>query len=347
MRLKIAADTLPEWFALRHPEFPHPMVEVMGAMLLSRALMAGVRFGVFDRLHKRSMTTDEIAADAQCDSHGMELLLRALVACGYLTQADGRYRNSQMAERWLLPGEEQTAANFVRYNYDQWEWVSRMEEFIEHGRARNIHDTINTPEGWRRYLLGLEDTARLAAGEVLRHVRTGRHLRSLLDAGAGHCHYALALCRVCPELHVTVVDLEPAARIGRERVEQAGLAARFTFSHGTVSEAPLSEGHDLAFLFNLVHHLDEETAQTALRRIHQSLAPSGRLVILDEFAGESAAMPKDQLEGLLSLFFGLASGRRAYGFDQVEEWARAAGFLRFQRVRLRTVPLASLLIADK
>ena len=347
MRLKIAADTLPEWLALRHPSFPRPMVEVMGGMLLSRAVMAGVRFGVFDHLEAGALNARQVAEASGCDPHAMGLLLDSLVGCGYLARTEGLYRNTPAATRWLLSGSSNTAAHFVRYNYDQWEWVNHLEEFIEHGRPRNIHQTIDTPEGWRRYLLGLRDTARISAREILSHVRKSPAPRSLLDVGAGHCHYSIALCRAHPGLSVTVADLEPSIQIGRELVSEAGLASRFTFHSGSLPGVPIGENHDAALLFNVLHHMDEGTTRETLRRISTALAPGGQLLILDEFGGEEGAPPKDQMSGLLSLFFGLVSGGRALSAATVEGWLQEAGFQRSRRVSMRTIPLASLVIAEK
>ena len=347
MRLSITGDTLAERIAARLPRFPRPMAEVMGGMLLSRAVMAGVRFGVFDHLEAGALNARQVAEASGCDPHAMGLLLDSLVGCGYLTKTEGLYRNTPAATRWLLRENATTAAHFVRYNYDQWQWVNHLEEFIEHGQPRNIHQTIDTPEGWRRYLLGLRDTARISGGEILSHVRNSPAPRSLLDVGAGHCHYSIELCRAHPELSVTVADLESSIQIGRELVAEAGLASRFTFHSGSLPGVPIGENHDVAFIFNLLHHMDEEASRETLRRICTVLAPGGQLFILDEFGGEEGASPKDQMSGLLSLFFGLASGGCVLSVPTVEGWLQEAGFRRSRQVTLRTVPLASLVIAEK
>ena len=151
----------------------------------------------------------------------------------------------------------------MRFNYDQWEWVSRLESYIEKGEASDIHARLDAPH-WRNYILGLRDIASLSADEVARRVHL-RSPRSLLDVGAGHCLYSIVMCHRHPSLRVTVVDLEPAARVGREQVAQAGLADRFTFNVGCLSDTPFGENHDVAFLFNVMHHLDE--TRVSFRRL--------------------------------------------------------------------------------
>ena len=346
MRIGVIPEGTREWLIVRSPHFPLPLFDVMGTMLMSRAVMAGVQLGVFDRLEEKPQSAAELAQALSCDSHGIELLLDALQACRYLEREGSRYRNSPLSRRWLLSRAPQTLANFVRFNYDQWEWTSHLENFLQSGQALDIHGTLNEP-GWRNYMLGLRDIASLSAGELAARLRFPAPPRSLLDVGGGHCLYSLVFCRRYPGLRATIVDLEPAARIGQELVAEAGLAARFEFRHGRVTETDLGQNHDVAFMFNLVHHLDEKTNREAFRQIYRALAPRGRLVVSEAFLEERQRQRKDQLGSLLGLFFGIISRQQTYEFSQVAGWARETGFREIRRQKLRSAPFASLLIASK
>ena len=345
MRIGVLPEGFRERLILSSRRFPLPLFEVMGTMMVSRTIMAGVHFGVFDQLAARPQTARELAVEIGCDEHGIELLLNALSTCGYLQLEHNRYRNSPLAERWLRSDRPQTLANFVRFNYDQWDWVSRMEHYIQHGEARDIHANLDAPH-WRNYMLGLRDVASLSAEEVARRVHL-RVPRSLLDVGAGHCLYSIVMCRRHPSLRVTVVDLEPAARIGQELVAQAGLANRFTFNIGHLAEAPFGENHDVAFIFNVMHHLDEAINCATLRRLHAALAPGGKLAVWETFREEREKQRRDQFGSLLALFFGVTSKRETLEFEQVASWARAAGFARIEKKKLQSAPFAALLVATK
>ena len=346
MRIGVIPDGTREWLMLRSPRFPLPLFDVMGTMLLSRAVMAGVHLGVFDHLEEKTRSAAELAQATGCDPHGVELLLDALVACGYLERENGGYRNSRLSRQWLLSRAPQTLANFVRYNYDQWEWTSHLEDYLQRGEARDIHDTLDAPR-WRNYMLGLRDIAALSADELAARLRFPAPPRRLLDIGGGHCLYSIVLCRRYPGLRATIVDLEPAARVGRELVTEAGLADRFEFRHGRVTETDLGQNHDAALLFNVVHHLDEETNRKAFQQIQKALTPRGMLVVWEAFREERERQRRDQLGSLLGLFFGIISRRQTYEFSQVAAWAREAGFREIRRQKLRSAPFASLLIAAK
>ncbi len=345
MRFGVLPEGIRERLIVSSRRFPLPLFDVMGMMLVSRTVMAGVHFGVFDRLAARAKTAQELATEISCNEHAVGLLLNALANCGYLEGKNGSYRNSVLAERWLRSDQPRTLANFVRFNYDQWEWVSQLERYIQRGEASDIHARLDAPH-WRSYMLGLRDIASLSADEVARRIHL-RSPRSLLDIGAGHCLYSIVMCRRHPSLRVTVVDLEPAARVGQEQVAQASLGDRFTFNVGCLSDTPYGENHDVAFLFNVMHHLDEAINRATLRRLCDSLRPGGKLVVWETFSDRREEKHQDQFESLLALFFGITSKRETLEFVQVADWAREAGFARVARRRLQSTPLAALLVATK
>lgn len=346
MRIGLIAENARDWLALRSRRFPRPVFDVMGMMLYSRAVMAGVYFQVFDRLAHGSKTPAALAAEAGCDPHGMALLLDALTACGYLEEKDDGYRNARLGADWLRSDSPQTLANFVRFNYDMWEVVSHLEEYVQQGESRDIHETLDDPR-WRNYMMGLRDLAALSAGEVVSKIEFKSPPRSLLDVGGGHSYYSVAMCRHYPALRATIVDLEPAARIGREVVAAAGLSDRIAFRLGHLAQAPFGENHDAAFVFNVLHHLDEETCRGTFRRLATALSPDGKLVVWESFREGHEQQRKDQVGSLLALYFGVTSRTQTYSFEQVAGWAREAGFRKIRREKLRTAPYAALLIATK
>ena len=68
--------------------------------------------GVFDALHERPATSDELAERLSLDPLGAETLVTALATLGYLERAeDGRWRNS--ASHWLMrsSGRSSSAAS--------------------------------------------------------------------------------------------------------------------------------------------------------------------------------------------------------------------------------------------
>jgi ubiquinone/menaquinone biosynthesis C-methylase UbiE len=110
------------------------------------------------------------------------------------------------------------------------------------------------------------------------------------DVGAGSGYYATRLARlVGPEGRVYASDIQQAmldiirGRIERERIPNIELVL------GTTTDPRLPRAAvDLAIMVDVYHEFSEP--QVMLRRIRESLKPTGRLILL-EYRGEDRSVP--------------------------------------------------------
>jgi SAM-dependent methyltransferase len=149
-------------------------------------------------------------------------------------------------------------------------------------------DEITT--GWRRifshplvyetaqYLMGAKRGQRIL---LERHVRP-RPGQSLLDIGCGPAE----IVKLLPPLDYCGVDRN-AAYIARAR---RAFGDRATFYNGDIGDLPLERlgRFDTAIAIGVLHHIDDETAQSMLRSASDALAAGGRVVTADPcyFAGQ-------------------------------------------------------------
>ena len=118
---------------------PSPLIETLGAMALCRTIMAGNRLGVFELLAQGPQSAETIAKKLSCHRPGMEALLEALAASGYLRRRGLLYANSPMVRRWLVADSPYSLANYLKLDYLQWSWWERLEEMVQTGKAVDLH----------------------------------------------------------------------------------------------------------------------------------------------------------------------------------------------------------------
>ncbi|MHB0870591.1 MAG: methyltransferase [Chloroflexota bacterium] len=342
MKLGLIPQNPLELLAIWLRRVPTPMGESVFAMMLSRAIMAGVRLGLFDALEVEPLTTDELAARIRCSPSGVEALAEALTSSGYLVRRDGRLRNGPATSRWLVPSSPHYLGNLIRFNYDHWSWWSELEDHLVRGDPVEIHHRQQTEEELRRYVLAMRDMARLCAGEVADAIPLPREARRLLDVGGSHGAYSAALCRSHPGLRATVVDLEPVARIGRQLVAEEAMGERIAYLAADATRDPLGEGFDALLLFQLLHHFPPRGARLLLERVSAALRPGGLIALL-----EPASAGSQQLAGLLYLHYFLSSGGRVHRRRHIEAWLAEVGFYRVQSRRLHSGPGLELLTARR
>jgi ubiquinone/menaquinone biosynthesis C-methylase UbiE len=181
---------------------------------------------------------------------------------------------------------------------------------------------------------GLRDLARLQEDELYLRLWLPGSIRSLLDVAGGHGGYSVAFCRRYPQLTATVIELAETVKIGRTIVDEEGLSDRVQFVEGDATTVPLGGPHDVAFFFNLAHHLSEAENRAMFRRIAEVLRPGGAIVVMEMFADLPTA---DRfMVAAFGLYFQRTSGARIYTSRTVAGWLEAAGY---ERVWIR--PLRS------
>ena len=337
MRVGARPGNALEAAAMAAGQAPTPLFEAFVGYLQARAIMAGCALGIFAALEERPDDAAGLAGRLGLDVQGTGALLTALHASGYLDARDGRYAPSAVTRRWLLPGRPGTLEPYLgAFNADMWAWITGLEDAVRTGRDAGLHAMDAADPRWERYMRGLFALARHAGGDVAWAVGADRP-RRLLDLAGGHGGFAIALCERHPELRATVVDLEPAVAVGRRLVAEHGFAGRVAFQVGDMFAADLGTGADVAFLGQIVHHLDPDDAVRLLRRARSALAPGGLCAVYEQEApppGERG----DQLGVLVGLLFFVTSRARTYTAAQVGGFLGDAGFRDIRIRRPRRLP---------
>ena len=341
MRIAARPETPAEGLALALNLVPMPVFQALYAPAIGRVLQVAARTGLLARLAAGPAGAAELAAELGLRPEGTRHLLECLGALGHAEERGGAWRLTRRARGWLDPERPRSVLGYVEHAHDYWDWWGGLEDLVREGRSVEIHDAAPEDPSWRRYGRGQFELARLSAPEVARALRLPERPTALLDAGGGHGWFAAELCRRHPTLRATVIDLPPAAAVGRDIIREAGLSDRVVHRDGDVLGDPLGGPYDVALVFNLVHHLRPDEARALLRRVRAALRPGGTLAVLDLFARARGERP--DASAFLGLFFHLTSGAATYSVEELSSWLTEAGFGPPRRVALRRLPAQTLL----
>ncbi len=339
MRIGVTSRNPIVWALQAAGWMPEPLFVSFWGMEASRAIITGVELGLFDAVAEQPRSAADLARDLGYDEVGVEALLNALNGFGYLRRRGGVFSLTRRSRRWLASESRHSLAQSFGLMRVLWDELGDMEERVRHGGDRDFHRPDRDADFWRRYEVGLGAAAKLTAGVVVRSVRFDREPQRLLDVGGGHGMFSAAFCKRYPGLQAQVLDLAPAAAVGRELVEEQGLSDRITYQEGDLLTAQWGEGYDVVLVFNVLHVLTPDAAVAVLERARTALRPGGTLVVLDS-VHRGATGDIDAVGGGSELLFYAINGTRAYSEEQMLEWVRAAGFDRVRRQRLLALPEA-------
>ncbi len=339
MKLDVRAETLIEQVGLWLGLAPTPLVETHIGATLARSVVAGVRLGLFEGLREGPLTHTEIAARCGLDQAASKRLLDALVACGYLRLAHGRFGLKAKSRKWLLRDAPNSIRDKILLQAIEWGWLAQLDDFVRTGRPIDFHTEMSA-EDRDLYHRSMRALAGLAGREVAWRTPVPREARLMLDLGGSHGHYAAEICRRHPGLNAQVLDLPNAVDMAAPLLAAENMGDRVVHVRGDVLQADLGvQRYDLIFMANLAHHLDREENQALAIRAERALRPGGFFVIQEparlerpERGGQTAA--------LLGLYFALQSRPNVNTWSAVEmaDWQRQAGLRPRRPIPLRTAP---------
>ncbi len=329
---------------------PAPQLDLL-ATAGFRAAAAALRLGLFEALAEGDAPATELAARLDTDPAATGFLLEALESFGYAQQLEAQQPDpiwtlSEAARRWLRPPEGEGfdfTAVVEFWSLQLFELWHDLEGTIRSGQpGLHLYSWLDErPAAQRVFQTMLGQLAELNGDEILEHLQldvstsTANQPPRLIDIGGGHGRHALAFCRRIEGATATVVDLPSSLEVARENAEAAGLAERVEFRAANFLEDDLrddasasSDGYDVAYLLSIVHSFPAETNLELLRRVRTLLRPGGRLVVLEQLAGEERPELPAVAEAFHRIFrlnlFHLLGGR-TYTLAEVRGWLEQSG----------------------
>jgi SAM-dependent methyltransferase len=313
---------------------PTPVMDAFGGVLFGRSLAIGVRRGVFEALVGQPRTMQEIAQMTHLSSAGIQLLVEAFVAAGYLQESAGRYALSHEGEKWLVRSSPSYLGNLIAYFETLFTRWNHLEHSLEHGSPPKPYYALFDANDWKIYVYGMRDLARLLMDEVRSKIVLNGVPEALLDIGGSHGLYSIECCRSYPSLHAIVVDFAEALQYTRSILQEEMMDDRVTLLPGDCTKMNFQSGVDAVLMFNLIHGFSEQENQALIQCALNALKRGGKIFILDQMKEKERA---SSLARFTPLMVGLnllnEIGGNAYTFEQVKMWC--AGAAKVSRLRLR------------
>ncbi len=337
MRLNASPENLLERIALWAGVVPTPFGDTIVAMTLAQTIMVATKLGVFEVLAKGECTARELATGCGLDQHATEVLLFALAGAGYVYHKETCYILAPVARKWLLKSSPQSLYDYMLFNFLNWTWNERFEDFIRTGKPARIHQEMSNDE-WRVYQRAMRSLAGFSALEVSRRTPVSRGALHMLDIGGSHGYYSVMLCRHHPGLRSVVLDLPEAVVHAAKILAQEGMGERIVHRVGNALTDDLgNEEYDLIFIGSLLHHFEEQANRDLVKRRARALLPSGYLVI-EEFHRFQSPKEVGELGALSNLYFAATSEAGTWSMQEIAQWQREAGLLPRKPIRLHTGP---------
>jgi len=345
MKYGLIPTNLIERLALWSGKLPVPMIDALFGPIKTRAIMAGVSLGVFESLRDGRHTASAVAARLQLDADALELLMRTLVMCDYLEQHGNEFALSSLARQTMIEGAPMELVGYMKFNYEQWDFIGHLEEMVRTGRGVDFHETMTSPESWQHYQQGMLEAARFLAPVLASRVPVPKGATAMLDLAGSHGLLGAAICRRHPPMTSTVLDLPQAIPHARELARREQITDVVTHREGDLLAGQYGSNYDVVLAANILHHFAPETNVTIIGRIRDAMRP-GSTVAIWEIEAPRRGSPVTSGDGA-ALYFRLTSTAATYHGGEYAEWLTAAGFQDVRIARPLTTPGSVLITGTR
>jgi 2-polyprenyl-3-methyl-5-hydroxy-6-metoxy-1,4-benzoquinol methylase len=346
MKLTVSGENLLEKAALAMGIPPVTLMHTHMSFLRARAIMVGVKLGVFDALAAGPLTAASVAERCHLSPIGTTKLLNALAGSEYLSFDAGQFALTATARKWVTADSPTSIRDKVLFEFVEWQLTEGFEDYVKTGEPLEMHD-FATVEQWGLYQRAMRALSGLASPEIVALTPVPAHARTMLDIGGSHGFISVAMCRKYPNLTATVLDLPPAIEAAAPILAKENMGERVMHWPGNALEDDLgTNAWDFIYVSQLLHHFDERTNRELLRRIARALRPNGVVVII-EMLRPASPQRAGQVGALLDLYFAVTSQSGTWSIEEMHGWIKDAGLTVQPTVSLRTVPGAAEVIGAK
>jgi predicted O-methyltransferase YrrM len=314
---------------------PTPLMRLASGVWSFKTLAAAVELDLFTTLADgKTITVEQAGLQLGLADRPADLLLAACASLGLLERSGDGYRNSALAEEFLVAGRPYYFGGLVRY-FDKRLYLPwhRIGEALRTDRPltwdpdtqESLFETED-PELLELFWEAMHSLSVFTARALAGAYDFGAHSR-LLDVGGGSGAYPIELCRRYPDLSGTVYDLPQVCPMAAGKVAAAGLSDRIdTMAGNFLHESTLPAGYDLMLFSMILHDWDEPTNRALLAKCHAAL-PSGGAVVVSELLlnGDRTGPPEAALMGMNMLVETV--GGRNYSETEYITWLADAGFV--------------------
>jgi SAM-dependent methyltransferase len=303
------------------------------APFLFQAVCALRDFGILAHAWERrehGVTRAEAARKSSLSEYAATVLLEAGLAAEVFTLEGDTFHLTRTG--YFLVGDEMTRVNLEFARDVCYRALEHLPASLREGRPVGLKELGEGPfssnslyedfaglsprvtESWLAFDHYYSSVAFEAALDRL----LSRPITRVVDIGANTGKFAHACLVRNQSVRVVLVDHPRQLELAKRRLEGAGLAGRADFvTSNLLSDAPLPASADVVWLSQVVDCLSEDDAVRLLTRVKATLAPEGRVFVLEPCWDLQPQRAGKEALTLLSLYFTCAANGKSRMYDSV------------------------------
>ncbi|QPJ65887.1 MAG: methyltransferase domain-containing protein [Candidatus Nitrohelix vancouverensis] len=295
-------------------------------------LVAALQFRIYTQLGKGSMSAATLARRTKTDPDATARLLNALAAMGALKKKGNAFANTSETYKHFSEDSPHYKRGTVMLREDNRREWNGLIELTKKGRKQKDFEGGDDPLFRREFTHAMHERSRLYAPDLVEFV-TRKPVGRLLDLGGGPGSYTAALLKKDKAASAVLVDRKATLKQAKLILQSLKVLKRIELLEGDLFEIDFKQCFDSVLFANILHIFSPAENKKLLRKIHESLKPGGRLLIVDLFLKDNQIEPLEAALFSLTMLMATATGK-SYSFTETETLLRSIGFGAFKRANL-------------
>lgn len=318
-----------------------PLLQLLVGFQKSQVLMTAQQLGIFTGLNAGESTSAELCQALSIPARSGERLLQACAALGLLECHEGKFRNSSMVERYLVPEAPAYLGGLVDYYREAiYPSCGRLSLAVREDRPQVMQvapggDVFTAMEKdrelGRRFTKAMHSLG-LLEGHRLARLYPFEDISSVLDIGGGSGALGIALAQAHQHLRVTLLDRPPVCELAKDYIAAAHLEDRIHLVPSDFWRDAWPTDADAILFSMILHDWSPVEGLRLLQHAFEALPSGGRVMIYEQLLEEDRCGPPVACLANLTMLLRTSGGSESTVTDYTHLLGRA-GFDRIQVYR--------------
>ena len=313
----------------------------------SAALKAALELDLFTAIDEGATAPKALATRCAASERGVRILCDYLTTIGLLTKSNASYAVTPDSGAFLSqrsPAYLGTTARFLLLP----ELKQNMDALTEAIRLGGVPPSAdNTVDGenpiWVEFAKSMGPMM-VPAAHGIADLVAGSGPVKILDIAAGHGFFGITIAQRNPQAEIVAADWPSVLAVASEHARAANVQDRYRTLPGDAFTVSFPSGFDAALVTNFLHHFDDATCTSFLKKVHAALKPGGRVAVLEFVPNQDRVSPPIPARFSLTMLSNTTSGD-AYTFAELQQQLESAGF---RNVSAHALPTPqTILLAQK
>ena len=269
----------------------------------SKLMLTGIELKVFNVLSEPKPSKD-VAKAIGTHPRNTRVFLDSLAAVNLLQKKDGLYRNSPVAQAFLVENSPTYLGRVFTFMKPDHQFLQNLPKLVKEGPLPPPEKPSFSEEELVEGVELMADIERVGyaqeAVNILLELPEFPSFQKMLDLGGGPGLIGMAIVDAHPEMNGVIFDLPPVVKETRKYIKEYEMEKRMEVLGGDFNHDYIGEGYDLVWASGVLQFAVD--IDSVVKKVYVALNPSGVFVSVYPFGQtHERTKPESIVLSLLSM----------------------------------------------